>query len=253
MAWTTIKWINMRILTAYVTDGANEVCLQSYNGGADQEPPPYTGANSNSPLTLNGDSFNAGWPGSTSAAGIARDRSASVDARLAGFQMGDASTTLTFQLQAGTAAGTYKIWLGVTDQGGYGFPAGTITIADALGTLTTVTLPSGHSSGTAVCDATGAVSANAAAWATANPAAGGGNFISVTTTDTSNGNGGPLLKFTCSAPLPLATVGILYTGGSGGSAPPPQPSPFAIGAGFVLAPLGWVIRRRQRRAEEGKK
>jgi hypothetical protein len=218
VAWTTPTWIDLRDTAAYVTDPTGAGPLPA-DPASNLSLPDYSLAgHTNSPLTINGNTFNAGWNVGATQVDGARDRSSSVsDKRLAGMHL---SGTHVLSIQAGNAAGVYNIWLGVTDQSGYGFPAGTITIADAHGTLTTVTLPSGHSSGTAVCDATGTAYATAALWASANPVAGGGSYISLTTTDTSNGNGGPLLTFTTSVSLPMSTVGIQFAGGGGGGAQP---------------------------------
>lgn len=134
MAWTTKKTINLRSTVAFATDNAGEICLPG-DTSVNSDNPPYTGAGSSSPLTLDGDSFNAGW---TSADDGARNRSAnrpsSSDHRLAGKQ-GGADHSLTFQLQAGTAPGSYRIWAAFTDQTNGTSAAPVFSLTDANGTL----------------------------------------------------------------------------------------------------------------------
>ena len=227
-AWTTLTGIDLRCTSAYVTDPAGNVGLPQAVGGSCTISP-YSGTGTNSPLSVNSNSFSAGWSNSGISTDGARDGSTGVDHRLAGMQFPDVSGTFyNFQVQMGTAAGSYKLWLGISDQRNNGFPAGTITISDANGTLTTVTCSS--QTGLQVCDATGTIYATATAWAAAT--GGAGNSVTVTSTDTSNGNGGPQLKLTFSANMPLSYLGMQFTGG-GASAPPPQPSPFAIGASLL--------------------
>lgn len=213
MAWTTTSWINLRATLAFVTDGTGQVCNPQNPTFPTSLPDYNTAGHTNSPLSVNGNSFNCGWSGVAAAdEDGCRDRSATVDVRLAGFHATDLSgTQFPLFIQAGTSAGLYKIWLGITDQGNNGFAAGTLTIADANGTLATVAITA--QSGLQVCDAAGTIYANAAAWAAAG--GGGGNSITIATTDTSNGNGGPLLKLSSTVSTPIATVGIQFLGGLG--------------------------------------
>lgn len=217
MAWTTTSWINLRQTLAFVTDGTGQVCNPQSPGAAFGLPDYNTAGHTNSPLSVNANSFNCGWNSGTGDPDGCRDRSATVDPRLAGAHFTDASgTQFALEIQAGNSAGQYKIWLGITDQGNNGFPAGTLTISDANGTLATVIMTA--QVGRQVCDAAGTIYANAAAWVAA--AGGGGNPITVTTTDTSNGSGGPLIKLSSSVNTPIATVGIQFLGSG---APPSTP------------------------------
>jgi hypothetical protein len=227
MAWTSKKTVNLRDTVAFATDNANEICLPAdpLVGG---DNPLYTpGTHSRSPLTLHTDSFNIGW----NATGLdgARDRSANVpsagDHRLAGKQgYNSGSSTLTVQL--GTAAGQYRFWAAFCDQ--TNGTAGTLSwvLADAGGTITSQT---GKTALTAnqVYDINGNLYTDGAGWAAA--ADGSGVGFTFTTSDTSNGNGGPLITLQCSnANTPLSSVSFQYLGAVGGSSSGPL---LLLGAG----------------------
>ena len=212
MSWTVKKGINLRQTVAYVSDPTATVCLPGLGGGSTDLP-----AYSSSSLSLGGDTFTVGWVVTATGADVggaedgARNESASVDARLAGWQVNRTDTTPeSLKCQFGTAAGSYKIWLGVCHQGGATTSATSIVIRDSNGTLATVTgtgtIPQGS-----VCDATGTTLTNAAWTGTPDTT---GTHITVTTTDTSNGNGGPFIYFDCGSDStfnnPLAHVSVQF-------------------------------------------
>lgn len=211
MAWTTYTAVNFRNTLAFAADNAGEVAL--VHTGADGTLPVYTpGVGSNSPLTVNGNTFNIGWL--TSSDGT-RDRSVNIpsssDHRLAGCHFTNASRTL--QMQFGNAPGTYRIWAGISDQS-----SGTANLQFALsdangaiagGTQTALTGLSGQPA--KVYDILGNLYATGAAWAAAS--GGAGNYLQFTTTDTSNGNGGPLLRLVCADgtnATPIAHIAIQF-------------------------------------------
>lgn len=215
MAWTTYTAVNFRQTLAFCTDNAGEVALLD-NPILTQQLPYYTpGANSRSPLSINGNTFNIGWP-SVSADGV-RDRSAnqpsSSDHRLAGSHF---ATSKTLTMQFGSAAGIYRIWMGVTDQSNGAANVGW-TLSDANGAIaggaqSGLTGLNGQSA--KVYDILGNLYATGAAWAAA--AGGAGNYLPFTTTDTSNGNGGPLLQLAIGASItPIAHIAIQYMGAAG--------------------------------------
>jgi hypothetical protein len=193
------------------------VCLPDDAGSFNL--PVYTpGAHSNSPLTINGNSFNCGWQ----ASGLdgARNRSTGVDARCAGRQGALNTGTYTFTIQAGTAAGQYKFWIACCDIGNGTTTAPTMTLNDANGLLATIT---GSAALTAnqVMGADGTIYTNAAAWAATTDTS--GVSITVNSTDTSNGNGGPLFNFTTTNTYsPLAHVAIQYIAAAGAGQPLPM-------------------------------
>lgn len=199
MAWTTKTGVDCRASVASVSDPSGCVCLPDDAGSLNLAL--YTpGAHSNSPLTVNGNTFNCGWSSNVDGA---RDRSTTVDHRLAGKQ---GSSANTFQMQVGTAPGLYKLWLGFTDQTTGTAGALSATVSDANGTLFQVTSAAALST-TAVVDATSALYSTDAAWAATADTSGVAQIIS--TTDTSNGNGGWLLKILCNnANTPLAHVAV---------------------------------------------
>ena len=207
MAWPTETWIVFVAAGTGVTPGTGQVLLLQDPGASAALPVYAPGAHSNSPLTVNGNTFNVGWTNTSTTADGARDRNSGVDPRLTGAHFSGLSGSIFgCQIQAGIAAGKYGFRLAITDQGNNGFGAGTITLSDANGTLTTITVAS--QTGTKVVDASGAVFATGSAWASAS----GGTQIQLTTSDTSNGNGGMLLQLSFSANLPLAAVGLQYLG-----------------------------------------
>ena len=198
MAWTTKTGVNLRATTVFVTDPSGSVCLPD-DGGTGNNPLYTPGAHSNSPLTVNGNTFNVGW---TSNVDGARDRSTSVDARLAGRQGASANT---FELQCGASAGLYKIWLGISDQTNGSSGAVSCQVSDANGVLFTATSVAALST-TGVVDAQSVLYASDTAWAATADTSGTAQIVS--TTDTSNGNGGPLLQFLINANTPLAHVAV---------------------------------------------
>jgi hypothetical protein len=201
MAWTSIHGVELRSTEAYVTTGANDVCLE---GDGTQGIKHYPQSKS-----VNGDTFNVGWssPASGNPDGT-RNRSTGVDVRLAGMQY-YIGFTGTFRMQAGTAAGNYKVWAGFSDQTNGTGGTVTFTLSDANGTIKSSSGLSALSS-TGVYDINGNLYANAAAWAAAADSA--GVAYPFTTSDTTNGNGGPLLSLATNGPL--AYFAVQYLGPS---------------------------------------
>jgi hypothetical protein len=216
MAWTTKKTINLRATVAFATDNAGEICLSSDPTQASDNPIYASGTNGHT-LTLDGDTFNAGWLNTGTNDG-SRDRSAnrpsSSDHRLAGRQGFTTGTGSTFRLQAGIAAGIYRIWVAITDQTNGTGGAPTWTLSDANGTIITSTGTAALAAN-AVYDINSTLYASSTAWAAA--ADGGGVGFTFTTTDTSNGNGGPLLTLVGNVGnCPVSCVSIQYLGAAPG-------------------------------------
>ena len=94
MSWSTISWINFRQTLAFVTDGAGQVC-NPQNPAFSFGLPDYNNAgHTNSPLVVNGNSFNCGWNGVAGGdKDGCRDRDATVDPRLAGLHATNLSGT----------------------------------------------------------------------------------------------------------------------------------------------------------------
>jgi hypothetical protein len=173
--------------------------------------PPYDGLYKNSPLVANGNQFNVGWvntsnhtsPWPTDAARVFT----STDNRIMGGHQPTFSGSLKWQV--GTSPGTYNVWLAAWSKNG-----GTLTIKDSLTTLKTITIPqtAGGVTPTAIVDATGALYSPISNWSAVTSAANsvtgtwGGTPVQITTADTSNGNGGPMLYFDCGA----NSVGLSY-------------------------------------------
>jgi hypothetical protein len=211
--WANKKTINLRSTVAFTTDNAGEICLPGNPSSASALPVYAPGANSNSPLTLDGDSFNVGWVvgQATAAFDLAASTPSASDHRLAGTHRPDAATTRSFQIQAGTAAGFYRVWaafcaIGVGTTGAVNF-----TLSDANGTLISQSALAALAT-TNVYDINGNFYATGVGWS--NAADGGGVGFTFLTTDTSNGNGGPLLTLQCVAPCPLSNFAIQYLGTS---------------------------------------
>src|ERR1700674_1001947 len=61
MAWTTYTAVNFRNLVADTSENAGEVCLASDPLNPLSIPSYAPGTHSNSPLTVNGNTFNIGW------------------------------------------------------------------------------------------------------------------------------------------------------------------------------------------------
>jgi len=215
MAWTTKKGFNFRYTLAYVTDNAGEIAVIADTNSLRSYP---------QSLTLDSDTFNVGWTvGGGNDGG--RDRStsspSSSDHRTAGVQANtSANAVYTWRIDAGTAAGQYKLWMALCDIGnGTG---GTVTFAvrDSNGTLVSQSALAALTSNQ-VYDINGVKYSTAAAWAAA--ADGAGTAITVNTTDTGNGNGGPIFYIdigTASALAPLSHFAVQYL--SGGGAPANQ-------------------------------
>lgn len=205
MAWTNKKGFNFRSTLGYVTDGAGEAFVNSTSGNILAYP---------QSMTMDGDTFNVGW--NVGGADGTRDRSTSVGPRLAGMAgIFNPGTKGTFRINAGTAAGRYKIWLGGSSQTGSVSGPLSFALRDSNGTLTSWS-GVGSLGSTDVVDITGVTYASAAAWAAA--ADGAGVAITVTTTDTSNGAGGPVFYFdmgTTSQYTPLSHIAIQYLGAAG--------------------------------------
>src|SRR5215472_606886 len=162
MAWTTKTGINLRQSLAFVTDPGGTVCLPGKSGAA-ASISPYSGTGNNNPLTVNSNTFNVGWVKTSDrtapSADGARNRSTSVDARLAGAQCSFTSTNCTLQIQVGTVAGTYKMWIGIGSQSvGTGTTSGSVPVYDATGSaaspLFSIALPASIS-GNQFIDAAG--------------------------------------------------------------------------------------------------
>jgi hypothetical protein len=200
MAWTNKKGLNLRDTLAYVSDPGGTIAIYGNQGG---NTPLY----SSSSWTLDSDTFKAG---ATSAVDGMRNRNAGVDARLAGQYFNNSNT---FQLQLGTAPGNYKIWIGFTNQNGTGYAAQTITVADANGTLFTLGIL--VQTGSQVADANNTVYATAAAWAATADTS--GTSQTITSTDTSNGNGGPLITISSSvnSAMALSHLAVQYIPATG--------------------------------------
>lgn len=99
--WSTTKGFNFRAALAYVTDGSNEQMVNN-NGGDGVYP---------TTDTIGGDSVTYGWDVTT----VTRDRSSSVDRRLAGLHYyGTGSANATFRIDL-PATGDYKIRLAIGD------------------------------------------------------------------------------------------------------------------------------------------
>ena len=211
MGWSNKKGFNFRASAAFTTDNAGEIAIVENTPAASGNIPAYPVS-----YSLDGDTFNIGFSVNGNSDG-ARDRSANIpsvsDHRLAGMHGNVGATAgATLKIQAGTAAGQYKIWAGFTDQGGA--PPGTIkfTLRDSNGTLTTQTLAA-MSSAAQVYDIAGNLYASGSAWAAATD--GAGIAITVTTTDTSNGNGGPFFYLDIgngTTYTPLSHIAIQYLG-----------------------------------------
>lgn len=257
MSWLNKKGINLRATLAFVTDPAGSVCL-SQDPVFTLDIPAYSGADASGPLTLDSDTFSCGWVLTSGGANVSstdgcRDRTTGVDKRLAGRQCSLSATACSLKLQCGISPGQYKIWIGATDQGNGTPGAVSITVRDAGGTLATI------SSGAAltanqVLGADNTVYSTAAAWAATSDTS--GNSITVTSTDTSNGNGGPLLFFDCGASnaAPLAHVAVQFLG----AGPLPPTAPLALGgnaptiiSGTVISPLVARVKREFERAKSG--
>jgi hypothetical protein len=199
MAWTSIHGVELRSQSAYVSTAANDVW---FGGDGSDGLLHYPQSKS-----VNGDTFNVGWSGSGNPDGV-RDRTTGVSVRLAGMQYHIGSTA-SFQMQAGTAAGSYKVWAGFSDQTNGTGGTITFTLSDANGTIRSSSGLTALSS-TGVYDIMGNLYANSAAWVAA--ADGAGVAHTFTTSDTSNGNGGPLLSLATNGPL--AFFAVQYLGGS---------------------------------------
>jgi hypothetical protein len=216
MAWTNKKGFNFRSTIGFATDNAGEIAVLQ-NTSFVNDLPPYSGTGAVSPLTLDGDTFSIGWNHNDDGA---RDRSANIpsssDHRLAGIHapLGTVSG-LTLKIQAGTAPGNYKVWAGFCDQGN-GTP-GTVsfTLRDSNGTLTS---QSGLAALTSnqVYDIKGNKYTTGANWAAASD--GAGVAFTFSTSDTSNGNGGPFIFLDIgngTTYTPLSHFAIQYLGPGG--------------------------------------
>jgi len=211
MAWTTKKTVILLQTASFATPNAGEICLEDDPAASGDNPIYTAGAHSNSPLTLDGDAFAIGWDNS----GLdgARDRNANVpsvsDHRLAGRQ-GYNSGSSVLNVQLGVAAGLYRFWAAFCDQGnGTG---GTLSwvLSDANGALISRAGLTALTSDQ-VYDINGTLYATGAAWAAA--ADGSGVGFTFATTDTSNGNGGPLIALQCSnGNTPLSSISFQYLG-----------------------------------------
>lgn len=206
MTWTTKKGINFRDTSAYVADNSGETYLDG-DGSFNLRAYPVS-------KTLDGDTFNIGWSAGGGDDG-SRDRDSGVDARLAGMHFSGSGGVKTFKMQAGSAAGNYKIWAGFTDQGnGTGGTVG-FTIRDSNGTIISQTGLTALGS-TEVYDVNGNLYASDSAWAGA--ADGAGIAYTFTTSDTTNGNGGPFIYIDIpDANARLAHFAIQYLGAGGSS------------------------------------
>jgi hypothetical protein len=203
MAWTSIHGVEFRGTAAYVSTGANDVVLDT--GGSPGALVSYPQSKS-----VHGDTFNVGWStGSGSDGG--RDRSLAVDVRLAGMSYLIGGTGV-FRMQAGTAAGSYKVWAGFSDQTN-GSGVGTFSLADANGTIISST-GLGSLAASGVYDINGNLYASAALGAAAADSA--GVAYTFVTSDTTNGNGGPLLELTV-VNTPLAYFAVQYLGAADSS------------------------------------
>ena len=205
MAWTTKKGVILHATSGFITvPGGCVELLQDPSSSLDL--PVYTpGSHSNSPLTLDSDSFNMGWNITPPISGARDDSSGVSDVRLCGHH---SVASQALRIQMGTAAGQYRMWFGLANIGNGNATTGTITVSDANGTWFTITVPTWTAN--QVVDAQGTKFTNAAAWDAASDGTGVG--ITSTTTDTSNGNGGPLVSVVASANIPISFVGMQYLG-----------------------------------------
>lgn len=232
--------ILLRNTAAYVSDPADGAHL--INNGTTQDLPPYSGTGSQQ-LSANNNTFNIGWVATSNGANIgssvisANDNSASGDARVAGSHRPLAATGSSLKVQAGNAPGTFSCWLGISPETNLNNPPGTLTIRDSNGTLATVTGTTNLQKGN-VYGADGTFYSTSAAWAAAS--GGAGVSIVFTTTDTSNGLGGPFLYFDCgtsgSTTVPLSYIGLqLQTGIDNLTG---QSSTFTLGAASLTPSYG---------------
>lgn len=102
MAWTNRKGFNFRRTSTYVTDGTNETWV-NFSDASGQVGPTYPATK-----TIDGDSVTYGYISPPSDG--ERDRSSSVDPRLAGIHYHGFSGTLTFRIDL-PSTGIYEIHL----------------------------------------------------------------------------------------------------------------------------------------------
>jgi hypothetical protein len=219
--WSNVTCIDLRSTVAAATDPAYCAPLIA---ASDLTPrvgmghvPPYDGLYRNSPLVSAGNTFAVGWVKTGTGASpwpgdIVRNFAGVTDGRVGGghfpsFEGGGG----TLKWQVGTAPGQYRIWLAAYSPHGFN-----MTIRDSATTLATVAIPATAMSDvtpTKIVGADGTLYTSVANWAAASTY--GGNPITITTTDASNGRGGPYLYFDCGrAAAGLAYVAVQAVGPS---------------------------------------
>lgn len=180
MAWTTKTGIECRATSAYVTNDSGDTQLEA-DGSSNLLIYPQS-------RTVNSNTFNIGYSSGAEADG-GRNRTTGVGSKLAGMHF-KASGTATLQMQIGDAAGDYKVWAGFSDQtNGTGGTVG-FTLRDSNGTITSQTGLTALGSSD-VYDINGTLYSSAANWAATADTT--GTSYTFTTSDTTNGNGGPFI------------------------------------------------------------
>ena len=216
MAWTNKKGFNFRQTIAFAADNAGELGIPEDTGGSLN----ITTYKSYGPL--DGDTFNLGFSVGGATDG-ARNRSANVpsssDHRLAGIQANLGNTAgATLKIQAGIAAGQYKVWAAFGDASNASSGTITFVLRDSNGTFLTKSGLAATSAGQ-FYDINGTLYTSGANWAAA--ADGAGTAFTFTTTDTTNGNGGPFIFLDIgngTQATPLSHFAVQYLG-SGAAAP----------------------------------
>ena len=214
MTWTTKKTINFRTTIGFTTDNAGEIMMGGNPGDGSID---TTLATYPVSRTLDGDTFNIGWSVGNGVDGArnrtAADPSAS-DHRLAGVNFSSGTAVATFKLQMGTASGQYKIWLAIHDNSNGTAAAQDWVIRDSSTTFLTKTNLTALTT-TQAYDINGTLYADGPAWAASTD--GTGTSLTITTSDTSNGNGGPFLFVdigTSARSTLLANLAVQFLGGS---------------------------------------